>query len=130
MVAYSFQPRFEVPIKLLQKTGTIRAEGKRRHARPGDALQLYTGMRTKSCRLLARAVCVANHRITINFEDCYYDLGESPFRFIAPSTEIFAREDGFLNWNDMAAFWLKTQGVKVFSGRYITWLPESVQVAP
>jgi hypothetical protein len=57
MVAYSFQPMFELPIVLGTKRQTIRAAGKRRHARAGDTLQLYLGMRTPRCRLLATASC-------------------------------------------------------------------------
>lgn len=42
MVAYSFQPRFAAPIEQGLKTHTLRAAGKRRHARVGEALQLYS----------------------------------------------------------------------------------------
>jgi hypothetical protein len=43
MVAYSFNPIFVGPILAGTKRQTIRAERKR-HARPGEAMQLYTGM--------------------------------------------------------------------------------------
>jgi hypothetical protein len=49
MVAYSFDKRFVPQIENGFKRQTIRAH-RRRHARPGEALQLYTGMRTKHCR--------------------------------------------------------------------------------
>ena len=52
MVAYNFKAQFAPLVQAGQKLQTIRALGKRRHARPGDALQLYTGMRTKGCRKL------------------------------------------------------------------------------
>lgn len=68
MVAYSFNARFELPIVTLRKTGTIRNVGKRRHAKPGETLQLYTGMRTRACRLLATAVCSSQDRLRIWFE--------------------------------------------------------------
>ncbi|MEJ0016825.1 MAG: ASCH domain-containing protein [Acetobacteraceae bacterium] len=46
MVAYSFKRDFAAPILAGIKRQTIRAD-RRRHARPGEVLQLYTGMRTK-----------------------------------------------------------------------------------
>ena len=49
MVAYSFNSRFEVAIREGWKTQTIRA-GRKRHARPGEMLQLFCGMRTAHCR--------------------------------------------------------------------------------
>ena len=48
MVAYSFKRRFREPILAGSKQQTIRADRKR-HARRGEALQLYTGMRTTQC---------------------------------------------------------------------------------
>jgi hypothetical protein len=50
-----------------EKRQTIRAVGKRRHARLGDLLQLYTGLRTAFCRKLVNPnpVCVAVHSVYI-----------------------------------------------------------------
>lgn len=67
MVAYSFKQRFAPqiiaglqtgPLVVGMKRQTIRADRKR-HARPGEELQLYTGMRTRSCQLLGRTTCTA-----------------------------------------------------------------------
>lgn len=58
MVAYSFQKRFVEPIRSGRKRQTIRADRKR-HARPGEVLQLYSGMRTNAiatCRISAASV--------------------------------------------------------------------------
>ncbi|MBY6243877.1 ASCH domain-containing protein [Methylosinus sp. Sm6] len=49
MVAYSFQKRFAEPIVERRKRQTIRGNRKR-HARLGEPMQLYVGMRTKHCR--------------------------------------------------------------------------------
>lgn len=49
MVAYSFQAMFCPPIVDRIKRQTIRALGARRHAREGEDVQLYRGMRTKHC---------------------------------------------------------------------------------
>src|SRR5579859_6979563 len=85
MVAYSFRPRFVAAIKiglglpvqiedrdpesttmLLPKRQTIRAVGDKRHAQPGEKIQLYTGMRTKHCRKIGEAVCVSVQAIEFN----------------------------------------------------------------
>jgi len=58
MVAYSFKAQFREPILAGTKRQTIRADRKR-HARLGEALQLYTGMRTRQCKLIGRATCNA-----------------------------------------------------------------------
>jgi hypothetical protein len=58
MVAHSFQSRFAEPVLDGSKDGTIGAD-RRRHARPGEQLQIYVGMRTKQCRLITRKICVA-----------------------------------------------------------------------
>ncbi|MGY0779836.1 S49 family peptidase [Azospirillum argentinense] len=75
MVAYSFRPRFIDPIlaglepgPLLpgMKRQTIRgASGGKRHARPGELVQLYTGMRTRQCRKLGEGRCVAAEPVTL-----------------------------------------------------------------
>ncbi|PZU93100.1 MAG: hypothetical protein DI527_07580 [Chelatococcus sp.] len=59
MVAYSFNRQFAAPIESGRKRQTIRAP-RRRHASIGEQLQLYTGMRTKACRLIRDdVVCVS-----------------------------------------------------------------------
>lgn len=58
MVAYSFNQQFAAPIESGRKRQTIRAP-RRRHAQVGERLQLYTGMRTKACRLIRDdVVCI------------------------------------------------------------------------
>lgn len=71
MVAYSYKARFVEPIRLGLEPGpwipgmkrqTIRADRKR-HARPGEEIQHYRGMRTRQCFLIGRAICEAVRRI-------------------------------------------------------------------
>ena len=96
MVAYSFQRRFAEPILEGTKGGTIRAD-RRRHARPGEELQLYVGMRTKQCRLVARKTCLACEPITINFASWRVGYVISGIRCLRRRTELdaFAAFDGF-----------------------------------
>jgi hypothetical protein len=74
MVAYSFAPVFASQVEELTKRQTVRGE-RRRHARVGESVQLYTGMRTRSCRKLVAAdpICTAVQPIRI-----YVPRPESP----------------------------------------------------
>jgi uncharacterized protein YqfB (UPF0267 family) len=109
MVAYSFRPRFVDPIRLGTKSQTIRAERKR-HVRVGEEMQLYTGMRTSYCKLIARVTCTGIRPITLDMADEHSDA--------------FARRDGFTNWEEMKQFWRQEHpGVEVFHGVLILWGP-------
>lgn len=66
VVAYSFKPQFEEALRSGDKAQTIRALGKRRHARPGEMVQIYIGMRTANCRLLFQSECVEVLPITLD----------------------------------------------------------------
>jgi hypothetical protein len=121
MVAYSFKRQFADPIRTRRKTQTIRAERKR-HARVGETLQLYTGMRTKQCMLIGTAVCASLNPITM-------DLGKAVI-FIAGQEPIgrrfrldeFARGDGFEDWEGLRAFWKENHAaIERWSGVIITW---------
>lgn len=128
MVAYSFKARFAEPILSNQKLQTIRPVGKRRHAGAGSLLQLYTGMRTKQCKLVATRRCASVHQILL---------------LIMPNAEIearidgrmlgelelaaLARADGFGSIEDMWLFWRENhKGVNKFDGLLIKWEPGNV----
>lgn len=120
MVAYSFQKQFAVPILEGTKRQTIRAIGKRKHAWPGDELQLYVGMRTKHCKLIGRATCKSRTFIRLNLAERRVQIGL--VGKINPLTELFARSDGFAGSDDMVAFWAKHHpGVSIFDGLLIQW---------
>lgn len=118
MVAYSFQARFAPLVEAGVKTQTIRAHRKR-HARPGEAIQLYQGMRTKHCRKLVDPdpVCTAVRPILID---------ETGIRFggnwLNPDQQIaLAQADGFTSWHDMLLWWKKTHADLPFEGVLIEW---------
>ena len=124
MVAYSFKPWFAKPILLGTKRQTIRADRKR-HARPGEATQLYTGMRTKHCRLIGTATCVDAIRIAISFQrEGKVCFGGTVFRS-RENLDEFARADGFDDWNAMRQFWIAEHpGVEIsaaWHGVMISW---------
>ncbi len=68
MVAYSFDRRFVPAIVSGAKRQTIRAH-RARHARPGETLQLYTGMRTRQCRKI-----VERDPVCTRIDEVLFDL--------------------------------------------------------
>lgn len=123
MVAYSFRPMFIPLILSGAKRQTIRAIGRRRHAIPGETLQLYTGMRTKHCLLIGTAICTAAEPITMWFAgEQSVEIGSR--RYIAGAgLRKFAIADGFADWPAMLAFWREThpECADSFSGVIIEW---------
>ena len=126
MVAYSFQRQFVADIKAYRKRQTIRGNRKR-HAHPGERMQLYFGMRTKHCyKIIPDPLCLSVEPITL----C---IGRSEMNGMAvgkmwmndPGERLkFARNDGFKSLHDMWAFWLKTHGAGNWQGVLIKWDPE------
>ncbi len=126
MVAYSFQSRFEPAIISRRKIGTIRAVGKRRHARPGEQLQLYTGMRTRSCRLIGRATCEGVLTISLCFATPLVWLGHHIHGAPIGDLDKFARGDGFKDWDELVKFWADNHPGKrlwPWTGLWILWDP-------
>ena len=135
MVAYSFKPRFVEPIRRGLEPGpwlrgmkrqTIRADRKR-HARPGEEVQLYRGMRTKQCFLIGKALCIGIYRINIHFRARHRSWlrnsldGKIDRR---DGLDRFARRDGFADWEELATFWRDEHaGIDDFSGLLIVWEP-------
>lgn len=104
MVAFNFSPQFVADVESGRKTQTIRQTSR---AKAGDAIQLYTGQRTKDCRKLGDAVCIDSMYIGMTASGI--SLGDAS-RFPRDQDD-FARADGFA---DYAAMW------KWFSERYRT----------
>ena len=105
MVAYNFQTQFAPDVEAGRKRQTIRSDGKRRHAQPGEMVQLYTGVCTASdgCEIREDAVLVGD---------------------IAPrDLDGFARADGFRDFDHMKQWFRDTHGLP-FTGRLIAWEPQ------
>ena len=141
MVAYSFAPQFADQVATLAKRQTVRADRKR-HARVGERLQLYTGMRTRQCRKLLDIdpVCVDVRPIEIVFYCNWLDNQPEWSAYIGRMSidgraqthteiETFAKADGFdpdrlhdgLSARRMAKFWAKHHGLGGFSGVVSRW---------
>jgi hypothetical protein len=148
MTAYSFERQFVDPIRVGlglapmvreseipgvipctvvgPKLQTIRADHKR-HARPGEEVQLYCGMRTKHCFLIGRAtcigvtpiiICVEAQRIIVDIEKRYPQILET-----VGDLHTFANADGFPNWSAMREFWRTNYPFDNFVGVIIRWEP-------
>ena len=119
MVAFNFSPEFAGAVTSGAKVQTIR---KTRRGKPGDAVQLYTGQRTKKCRKLRPDTTL-----------CYVD-----YVHIAPdgltfgnkekhpgNADAFAKRDGFKDFSDMLAWFQKKYGASHFVGYVHRWKVEN-----
>lgn len=132
MVAYSFQKRFAPQIIAGTKRQTIRLPRKR-HARPGEKVQLFTGMRTRHCKkIIPDPFCTVVLPISIRLNAgriVEVDLGtwaSGRWTQIA-CLDMFARQDGFENLDDMSEFWARAHGdIEHFDGVLICWYPHEI----
>jgi hypothetical protein len=135
MVAYSFKARFAEPIVSGEKRQTVRGE-RRRHARPGEAVQLYTAMRTKLCRKLLTPdpICIDVRHIEIGIESRHpniiTDIVIDGVALNDQEIEAFAIADGFgsalaagFARRRMGGFWLRHHEWNAFKGVVIRWEP-------
>lgn len=156
MVAYSFKRQFIGPITvglglpspnnfgvtppdIRPKRQTVRAgvirrdgdawskvKGGRRHARSGEELQLYYGMRTRSCRLIGEARCTAVWPVILWFTAGSIAAMIDGKLLTPRKMAAFAVGDGFKDALEMAAFWSHENGTRdgdKWSGVLITWEP-------
>lgn len=144
MVAYSFAPMFAHQVATLIKRQTVRAD-RPRHARQGEAVQLYAGMRTRQCRKLVDPdpVCTKVQRIEIAVSSLIDVLVASIAIDGIPLTreeiETFARDDGFAPEllgastpfpiqstarANMGQFWQLNHGTGLFHGVLVRWEPQ------
>lgn len=142
MVAYSFKQRFVQPIRVglsrislsfdcPPKRQTIRAIGKRRHARPGETLQLYFAQRSPQCEKIGDARCISVQEIRLVFgrtQEVRIAPGCPDFELMRSRERLdeFATGDGFDDWDDMHEFWKREHGGKrlgPFVGMLIRWEP-------
>ncbi|MGZ3272424.1 MAG: hypothetical protein ACXU82_03710 [Caulobacteraceae bacterium] len=130
MVAYSFKSSFLPAIHSREKRQTIRRPRKR-HARPGEGLQLFTGPRMKPIRLGA-ASCLAVREIRLDFDANVVELDEAVLIEGEDALNAFAVRDGFnptghtdtvlTPWAFMARWWALTHpGQPIFRGILVDW---------
>lgn len=128
MVAYSFKKQFGPPILAGTKSQTIRADRKR-HARPGEMVQLFTGMRTRQCRRLGESQCVEVLPVRFGFSRRgaaeLMQVGER-YLITGAQMDAFAQADGFADLAAMVGFWWAEHppdggNVLTFEGVLIHW---------
>ena len=120
MPALNFQKRFAPLVESGEKRQTIRALRKNGRApRAGDKLVLYTGMRTKNCRLLGKTVCDFTQDIHIKANGTVKIDGQALYQ---ASVDELARDDGFDCSCAMLDWFEKTHGLP-FRGHVIRWCP-------
>jgi len=114
VVAFNFSPEFADAVVSGEKVQTVR---KTKRAKPGDLLQLYTGQRTKNCRLLREAKCayvdyvhIAPDGLTVG------DTEKHP-----GNADAFAKRDGFKNFDAMLAWFAAKYGSPHFVGYVHRW---------
>ena len=128
MPAYNFQSRFAPPILSGAKFTAIR----RNPAKVGSTAYLFTGMRTKACKLLGYSEIVRCDHITIGRKDngmANIKLGSRQLSVIAAND--IARRDGFDTAEDMVEWFEATYKLPinrtgcahdVFDGFLIEWM--------
>jgi hypothetical protein len=130
MVAYSFRPQFIDAIRSGTKCQTIRPIGKRRHARTGEPVQLYTGMRTSTCSKIVETdpICTGCHKIAIEIvqakptaQNIAHEIAEILIDGQAVDESDIAWADGFDDVAEMAKWFGDQYGVGTFVGVMITW---------
>lgn len=118
MPAYNFKPQFADKVESGQKRQTIRRERKRGNPAADESmLYLYTGMRTKGCRLLLEALCVSVLPILITRGD---DIMVGDVTLDDDQIHDLAIADGFDCTADFVDFFEKQYGLP-FEGLLIEW---------
>lgn len=123
MPAYNFMPEFAPLVLSGEKQTTIRRKRKRRTKR-GDRLFLYTGMRTKRCRMLGKARCSGVWPFRMDESGASIRSGVLGRRFWSRLSGVGIRD---LAWGDarmtpegFTAFFLERYGLP-FDGELIEW---------
>lgn len=128
MVAYSFKRRFVEPMLWGRKDGTIRALRSHGHAEPGQKIANYVGMRTKSCELILRSVCIMTLPIVLKWKPIV-EVIVNDEKLPTKDFDFFAQRDGFADFSDMERFWFETHGDLIgFRGEMIRWRAPSSPV--
>jgi len=119
MVAYSFQKRFVEPIQLGVKRHTMRPERKR-HARVGEPVQIYCGMRTRNCFKILDPDPICTRVAPIILGPGGIEIGGVPKSEI-DDLNRYAVSDGFENWRELRRFFIMQYGPGYWEGVFIEW---------
>lgn len=114
MVALNFSPEFAGPVERREKRQTIRRQ---QRGKVGDAVQLYTGQRTKDCRKLSDVdpVLIRVAPVVIAPEGLYFE------GHLQSEPDKYARLDGFKDYAAMLAWFQDRYGKPRFNGYEHRW---------
>lgn len=116
MVAINFTV-FQDKIIAGDKRQTIRRAAR---CKPGDRLQLYTGMRTKQCRKLGEAVCTRVERVIIPAPPLTHLMVGEGRVLRGRALQRFVQADGFTSREAFFAFFALHYALP-FEGVVISW---------
>lgn len=122
MPALSFNKKFVPHILNGTKKQTIR-KFRKKPINVGNRLFLYTGMRTKQCKKIGEASCVAVYVASITRKGIQLSTIHHPkkkWKVDEKSLDAFARSDGFSDWEEMHRWWGLTHDLP-FKGNLIMW---------
>lgn len=126
MPALNFKSQFADDVFYGHKRQTVRAPRKdgRAHCKVGDQLKLYTGMRTKACRLLGEATVMRIATVRIEAVEMFINGRRLPSaiydRDCEQTDNEFAEADGFTGFTEMADWFCQVHGLP-FEGVVIYW---------
>lgn len=124
---FNFKQQFAPLVETGQKCQTVRATRKdKRVPVPGDLAKAYTGLRTRSARLLVSSPIIEAGRVLIDFREGTIALRGG--RLTAFEAAEFARADGFKSFPEMMAWFREThdEDPDYFEGFYAKWRPVSI----
>lgn len=111
MAAYNFQKQFVPLIESGAKRSTIRARRKNGYLpRPGDLLRLYSGMRTKACKLIREVPVTKVVPVTIYARHGCADVILDGKRLGDYEVAALAASDGFKGVQQFAEFFDEKYG--------------------
>lgn len=119
MPAYNFKLEFAESVQIGEKAQTIRKRRKR-PTQPGEVLYLYTGMRSKRCRMLRQEVCT--EVVPIDIYPRRVDIGDRTLDL--NGLDALARADGFDSPEALWCFFDETYGLPIVDQmQLIRWDP-------
>lgn len=119
---FNFKKEFAPKVESGEKLQTVRATRKdRRVPVPGDLAKGYTGLRTRSARLLVSSPIVEAGRVLIDFRESTIAIRGG--RLSASEAAEFARADGFESFPAMLAWFREAhqEDPDYFEGFYAKW---------
>jgi hypothetical protein len=124
---FNFKKEFAPLVESGKKCQTVRATRKDgRVPVPGDLAKGYTGLRTRSTRLLVSAPIVEAGRVLIDFRESTIALDGG--RLNGWESTRFAHADGFKSFPEMLAWFRKAhqEDPDYFEGFYAKWRADSI----